>query len=119
MTGERELITKIFAVSDAVRYVAVYKSGDLSLKEREGIANSSSSESDKYEELLVNPTILKIATQRGDIDCGGLVYCLIRYGNFFQLLIPRPAGHISIGIEPGADPISIEGGVRTLIERDP
>ena len=42
----------------------------------------------RYEELLVNPTLLELTRQRGNIDCGGLEYLVIRYGNFFQLVLP-------------------------------
>jgi hypothetical protein len=50
-------------------------------------ANASSRESDKYEELLVNPAVIKLVQARGDIDCGGARFVVIRYGNFFQLVI--------------------------------
>ena len=110
------LARDIFAVSDTIRYVAVYDNGDLSLNQKEGIADSSSSESDKYEELIVNPTILKIATQRGDIDCGGLDYYIIKYGSFFLLAIPTPTGHVSVGIENDGDPIAIESKVRSVLK---
>jgi hypothetical protein len=110
-----ELAKKIFDLSEKVRYVAIYDGGELSLNEREGIANTSSSESDKYEELIVNPTILKIATQRGEIDCGGLEYVVIKYGSFFLLTIPRPSGHVSVGMENDADPLAIEARVRDLL----
>ena len=45
--------------------------------------DASGLESDRYEELLVNPTLLTLATQRGNIDCGGLKYLIVRYGNKF------------------------------------
>ncbi len=64
---------------------------------------SSSSESDKYEELLVNPTLLKLAGQRGNIDCGGLLFMIIRYGNFYQIIKGIPDGHISICLSKGSD----------------
>ena len=67
----------------------------------------SSSESDRYEELLVNPTLLKLAMQRGNIDCGGLEYLLVRYGSFFQFVLLVSWGHVSVCIEAGADPIQI------------
>lgn len=116
MSDSSGLVNEIFAISDAVRYVAVYENGELSLNQKEGIADSSAGESDKYEELIVNPTILKIATQRGEIDCGGLEYFIIKYGSFFLLAIPRPTGHISVGIEPDRDPIEIQARVRKLLE---
>lgn len=111
-----EFVSKIFSVDGSIRYVAVYDSGELSLNEKEGIAGSSLSESDKYEELIVNPTILKIAAQRGNIDCGGLDYYVIKYGSFFLLAIPTHAGHVSVGIENDGDPIAIEAKVRAIMK---
>lgn len=102
----------ILALSDAIRYVAIYRDGRLESRLREGAVDASSSESDRYEELLVNPTLLKLTTQRGEIDCGGLEYLLIRYGNFFQFVLPRTWGHVSVCIEPDADAVAIGARVR-------
>jgi hypothetical protein len=52
----------------------------------------------------VNPTLLTLATQRGNIDCGGLRYLIVGYGHFHQLVVPSPAGHVSIAFELGANP---------------
>jgi hypothetical protein len=92
-----------FALSKDIRYVATYSNGHLTTDARADLSNASASESDKYEELFVNPTLLKLTTQRGNLDCGGLDYVVIRYGNFFQLVIPVADGHVSICIEPHAD----------------
>ena len=79
------MINDIFSLSNDVRYVAIYREGHLEIKSKEGTLGASSSDSDRYEELLVNPTLITLATQRGNIDCGGLDYLIIRYGNFFSL----------------------------------
>ena len=55
------IIDSIFDLSPAIRYVAVYKNGELSLRQRDSLQKASSSDSDKYEELFINPTILKAA----------------------------------------------------------
>ena len=94
----------IFSISTQVRYVAVCRDGQLSSRSRADTTAASGDESDKYEELLVNPTLLKLASQRGNIDCGGLEYIIIRYGNFFVLLTPCKNGHVNIGIEPDKNP---------------
>jgi hypothetical protein len=109
-----KMIDEIFAISDDVRYVAIYRDGILETKSKEGTQGASSSESDHYEELLVNPILLKAASQRGNIDCGGLDYLLVRYGNFYQFVLPVSWGHVSICIEKHADPISIGEKVKTL-----
>ncbi len=81
------MIENIFRLSDSIRYVAVYKNGQLESKSKSNTLGASSSESDRYEELLVNPTLLKLASQRGNIDCGGLDYILVRY----ELFSVRPS----------------------------
>ena len=101
------LIDSIFTLSEDIRYVAVYKNGELSLSAKEGLLGASSSDSDKYEELIVNPTLLTLVTQRGDIDCGGARYIIVRYGNFYQFIAPLIDGHISVSIEPQANPIKL------------
>lgn len=116
MSNTQDLADRIFALSGSIRYVAIYENGELSLNQKEGITDSSASESDKYEELIVNPTILKIAAQRGNIDCGGLDFYVIKYGSFFLLSIPRPSGHVSVGIENDGDPIAIEAKVRKVLD---
>jgi hypothetical protein len=99
-----ELAARIFDLSEDVRYVAFGRGQDVSLHQREGIADASSSDTDRFEELLVNPTLLKLATQRGNIDCGGLRYLIVGYGNFLQLVLPHGHGHVSVAFEPHADP---------------
>jgi len=95
---------RIAELGSAVRYVAV-SDGDAEpeIWEREPGPDSSSFESDRYEELLVNPTLLTLAGRRGDIDCGGLDYLLVRYGSFFQLVVPTPSGHVSVCLNPDAN----------------
>ncbi len=93
---------ELFEVSPAVRYVALYLDDQLVSAQRPGIVDASASESDRYEELIVNPTLLRLVTQRGNIDCGGAQYVLIRYGYFFELVIPLGDGHLSVGLKPDA-----------------
>ena len=98
-----DLPERLFSKVPQVRYVAISDSGEITLHQRPSIENSSDATSDRYEELLVNPAILLLAKQRGNIDCGGLKYVLIRYGNFFQYVVPKGDGHVSIAIEPDAN----------------
>ena len=107
---------KIFAVSHKIRYVAIYANDTLISSERPGIENTSSSESDKYEELIVNPTLLKLVTQRGNIDCGGAEYVIIRYGSFYEFVMPIQNGHISVGIELNSDLMKIVAAIQSLAE---
>ena len=105
----------VFRLSPAVRYVAVYRHGVLTMAERPNLRVPSSGESDRYEELLVNPAVLTLTEQRGDIDCGGLEFVLVRYGRFFQLVHRVPGGHVSISIEPEADPLALVPQVRRVL----
>lgn len=109
-----ETAKTLFDSIPEVRYVATYIDGRLTMDQRPGIANASESESDKYEELIVNPTLLKLIQQRGDIDCGGMEYVLIRYGSFFEFVQPVRGGHVSVGIEPRANVESVVQKIRNL-----
>ena len=104
----------LFRSSAAIRYVALYMGGELRLSERASLANASAPESDRYEELLVNPAVLLLTRQRGEIDCGGLEYVLVRYGHFFQLVHPVAGGHLSVAMEPDADPLALLETVRRV-----
>ena len=112
-----QLIKRVFEFNDAVRYMAVYKNGVLEMQSRPGIEDASSSHSDEYEELLVNPTIIKLLSQRGNIDCGGLDYVLVRYGSFFQYVQAIEGGHVSICLESDADVMAISRQLTSLIEQ--
>ena len=112
-----KLIDDAMALTSFIRYVAVYTNGNLFLRERSGISGSSASESDKYEELIVNPTLLKLTTQRGNIDCGGLNYIIIRYGNFFVLLLPVESGHVNFGFEPDVNPLDWIEPITSLMKQ--
>ena len=101
------MIEAIFSLSEDIRYVAVYRGGKLESSVKQGLVDASSTGSDKYEELIVNPTILTLVKQRGDIDCGGAKFVLIRYGNFYQFVAPIKNGHVSVCIEPHADPLNL------------
>jgi hypothetical protein len=110
---------RIFAIGPEIRYVAFGSGQHVVLRERPVLPDASSGESDRYEELLVNPTLLKLAGQRGDIDCGGLRYLVVAYGNFWQVVMPAGhAGHVSVAVESDADPIAAARRVVALIEDD-
>ena len=99
------LMDALFDLTPDVRYVAVYRHGELSLRQRPDLSLASAPESDRYEELLVNPTVRTLTRKRGDIDCGGLDYVVVRHGNLFQFVAPIEGGHASVAFEPDANPI--------------
>ncbi len=102
-----DLIDALFDLSPDVRYVALARDGELTIRERAGLEGASAPESDRYEGLLVNPTLLTLLEQRGRIDCSGLDYVVIRYGNFFQVVRPIPGGHLSVAVDPYGDPLAV------------
>ncbi len=110
------IVDRLLDLGSHVRYVAAGEGQAVVMRQRDGLAGASSSESDRYEELLVKPTVLTLTRQRGDIDCGGLDYVVVRYGNFFQLVAPIEGGHVSVAFEPDADPIDHTQEVLRTIE---
>ena len=112
------LLNAILSVAPAIRYVAILREGKLESFQRPGLTDASAGESDRYEELFVNPTILTAAAQRGNLDCGGLRYVLIRYGNFFQVIVPTVWGHASICFEPTSMPLDHVEQICRIIEED-
>ena len=109
---------RVFALSPDIRYVALYRNGALESHQRPGLKDASASESDKYEELFVNPTLLKCASQRGNLDCGGLRGLVVAYGNFLQLVTPISGGHLSVCFESGSNPLALINRLTSLFEED-
>jgi hypothetical protein len=100
------VIAAIIELTPEIRYAALASGQDVSMHQRAGVSRASAGDSDRFEELLVNPTLLTLARQRGEIDCGGLRYLVVGYGSFDQLVLPWRDGHASIAFERGADPSS-------------
>lgn len=117
LTSMEPLLKEIFLISPDIRYVAIYVNDKLISSERPGLKNASSTDSDKYEELIVNPTLLKLVTQRGNIDCGGVEYVIIRYGSFYEFVMTFMDGHVSIGVEPQADVVEIGSSIQQLVSK--
>lgn len=115
--GKVDISLQIFNLSADVRYVALYRNGKLDLEQRDDLQSASSSESDKYEELIVNPTLLTLARQRGNIDCGGASFVVIGYGNFQQLVIALNDGHVSVAFEKTAHPQGFVEQIRSICDR--
>ena len=113
----KDLSDALFALSPLVRYVALLRGKDLQLRERPGLAGASASETDRYEELLVNPAVLTLLRRRGELDCGGLDHVWIRYGNFWTGLFPIADGHVNVGLEPSAVPTEFVGRIRAEMQR--
>jgi hypothetical protein len=111
----QQLMDQLFALSADIRYVAIYQDAVLTASTKPGVTRASASESDRFEELLVNPTILTLVRQRGNIDCGGARFVLIRYGHFYQYVAPLEHGHVSVAIEPTADALQLVGLIHGVL----
>ena len=116
MDYKNQIIDDLFNSFVDIRYVAVYKDNELIFKQRQQTLDSSSSDTDKYEELLVNPTLLTIARQRGNIDCGGLRFVIVGYGNFYQLIKEINNGHISICLDKNVDLTNVPEKIFELLK---
>lgn len=108
----------IFGIGPHIRYVAFADGQHVETTEQEGVAQASDPGSDFFEELLVNPALLTLACQRGELDCGGLRHVIVGYGNFTQVVIPRESGHVSVCVELGADPTAVAREVCALCAAD-
>lgn len=111
------LMEDLFALSPEIRYVAVLQGTELQMRERANLTGASASESDRYEERLVNPTLITLTRQRGNIDCGGMEYLIIRYGHFYQLVMPAGDGQVSIAFELNRSPLDYVGSISGLLAR--
>lgn len=107
---------RIFALSGAIRYAAIYRNGELASAQRAGVEDPSSAESDRYEELFINPALLTLVRQRGRLDCGGSQFVLIRYGHFYQLVLDLREEHASICFALGSDPLTFVDSLLAVVQ---
>ena len=95
-----------------IRYVAVNQSGRIvEMEQNPKWPSYNPAETDRMEELIVNPAILELAKRRGDLDLDGIRYVVIRYGLQYQLVFPYKQGHMSIGVESKANITEVAGKV--------
>jgi hypothetical protein len=106
----------IFSLGSHIRYVAFGDGQRVETAQQEGTTHASDTGSDFFEELLVNPTLLTLARQRGDLDCGGLRHVIVGYGNFNQVVLPTPSGDGSVCVERNADADRVARQVAELLE---
>jgi hypothetical protein len=111
----KDLIQDVLAMGDFVRYVAIGEGQRITTAERGGLEHASTSDSDRFEELFVNPALVTLARQRGELDCGGLRYIVVAYGAFIQLVMPTRSGHVSIAVEHGTELTAVVATVRGLL----
>ena len=105
----------IFDIGPQIRYVACGEGQRVETAQRDGVADASAASSDFFEELLVNPTLLALARQRGELDCGGLRYLIVAYGSFNVIAMPVNGGHVTVGLALDADPVATAAQVAALV----
>lgn len=112
-----DLAPELFSLNEGIRYVAVNQGGAITeMAQSPKHPTISTSETDRMEELIVNPAILEIARRRGEIDCDGLRYVIIRYGAFYVIVFPYKDGHLAVGLELTADPTAAATAVAEKLE---
>jgi hypothetical protein len=100
----RPLASRLFQLDPGIRYVAVNQRGRIvEMTQNPRLPSNNPPDTDRMEELLVNPAVLDLTRRRGELDLGGIRYVVIRYGPQFQLLFPYRDGHLSLGVELEVD----------------
>jgi hypothetical protein len=112
-----DLAAEIFALGPFVRCVAMGRGQDVHTLERAGVSDASGLSLHRFEELFVNPALMTVSRQRGELDCGGHRYLVVAYGRFSQLIVPIETGYISISLEAIADVEHVAVAVISLLER--
>jgi len=106
--SEEKLSERLFRLEPRIRYVALNQKGQIKEMRQSPLHPSHNPpESDRMEELIVNPIVLEITTRRGNLDMDGLRHVIIRYGTQYQLLLPYRDGHLSVGVNLEDDPVEI------------
>ena len=98
------LAPQLFAVDPRIRYVAVNRSGSIvEMEQAAAWPTTNAPETDRMEELIVNPVVLEAVRRRGNLDLGGVRHVTIRYGALYQVIVPIEDGHVSVGVDPSGD----------------
>jgi len=109
-----DLFNRVFDLG-RVGYVAAEVDGEVYMQAHPKLETKTTPESNFFEETLVNPSVLNLLQRRGDIDCGGVRYFAVGYGDFVQLILPYGVGHLSIGVESNRDVPDLAGRIESLI----
>jgi hypothetical protein len=112
----QRLVDDIFNLG-SIGYVALCSGQEVLLRLAPGVESTTTAETNFYEELFVNPTLLKLASQRGEFDCGGLNYIAIGYGDFTQLIMLIKDGHASMGISRKAHAGDVAKRVNSVLQQ--
>jgi len=97
---------EVFELDPGIRYLAVNQQGEI-VETAQRRPSHNPAETDRMEELLVNPAILELSKRRGDLDLDGVRYIVIQYGLQYQAVFNYRNGHVSVGIESDSDAIAV------------
>jgi hypothetical protein len=103
----------VLGLDPKIRYVAVNRDGAIA-DMVQSLPSFNPQETDRMEELLVNPVALELFTRRENLDLGGVRFLIVRYGLQFQVILPCEGGHVSVGVEADGDPVAIGERVSAL-----
>jgi len=103
---------EVFELDPGIRYLAVNQDGEI-VEMEQRLPTHNPVETDRMEELLVNPAILEMAKRRGDLDLDGIRYIIIQYGLQYQAIFSYRNGHVSVGIESDSDAVGV---VKKILE---
>ncbi len=112
-----KISTRLFDLDANIRYVAVNQNGRIvEMEQNPKKPSLNPTETDRMEELIVNPIILELVRRRGNLDMEGMRYVIIRYGTMHELIFPFKDGHLSIGVELSADPTEVAHTVAKCLD---
>ncbi len=97
---------QVFELDPGIRYLAVNQDGEI-VEMAQRLPTHNPVETDRMEELLVNPAILELTKRRGDLDLDGVRYIIIQYGLQYQAVFNYRNGHVSVGIESDSDAVGV------------
>ena len=114
------IANQLFEISPDIRYVAVNQDHRIvEMAQNPKWPTRNPTDTDRMEELIVNPLILEATRRRGEIDLSGVRFVVVRYGPLYELVFPYGNGHLSVGVEPGADVIRIAEEVEAHVRYPP
>ena len=109
---DEKISAKLFDLDPNIRYVAINQSGLIvEMEQNPKRPSLNPTETDRMEELIVNPIILELTRRRGNLDMNGMRYVVVRYGTMYELIFPFKDGHLSIGVELDANPTDVAQNV--------
>jgi hypothetical protein len=117
-TPEAEKLVEDFFALGGVGYVALGRGQDVLMRRHPKLVTDTTPESNFYEELLVNPTLLTLAGQRGGLDCDGLSYIAVGYGTFIEMIMRMKDGHVSLGVSAGTETGAFATRMQDVLERN-